>query len=459
MITITSVDSIRNLPATALFGDTLVIYFTFAAIVFLLPCALVAAELSAALPATGGVYLWVSTAFGKRFGLLAIWFQWIENVIWYPTILSFIAATCAYVFSPALAADPYFLCAVIIVTFWLLTFLNLLGIQSSAYFSEFCGIIGLLLPMLVIIVLGFVWYFSGKPIQAPLTSSDLGQMFSEPSLLVSLTAVFLTFSGIEIATVHAQDVKNPQRDYPIALIISVIVIYITMVLGSLAIAITVPKSDLSLVAGIMQAFEIFFESYQLKWLSSILGIAIVIGTLGGVSNWIISPSRGLLVALQDESLMPALQKTNKYGAPKGLLIMQACLVTLMSFVFLFMPSINASYWVLTVLAAQLYMLMYIMMFIAAVYLRISKPEFPRPFKVPGGIKGLVAIAGLGTLSSLLTFIIGFFPPEGISSEIKQHYELMILSSLILMASPPFLFHWWHRVKQQTEPMDSVDRFN
>src|SRR5690606_22637628 len=130
----------------------------------------------------GGVYLWVKTAFGKRFGLLAIWFQWIENVIWYPTILSFIAGTCAYVFSPALAADPYFLCGVIIVTFWLLTFLNLLGIQSSARLSAFCGFAGLLVPMVVIIVLGFIWYFSGRSLQSPVAPRDVGQTCSDTTL-------------------------------------------------------------------------------------------------------------------------------------------------------------------------------------------------------------------------------------------------------------------------------------
>lgn len=448
MITITSVDSIRNLPATALFGDALMTYFTFAALGFLLPCALVAAELSASMPETGGVYLWIKSAFGKNFGLFAIWFQWIENVIWYPTILSFIAGTCAYIISPNLAENPYFLCSIIIVIFWLLTLLNLFGLRSSAWFSEFCGIAGLLIPMCLIIMLGMIWYFSDEPLQSKIIPHDFGKTLRDPTLLVSLTAVFLTFSGVEIATVHARDVNRPQRDYPVALILSVIVIYITMLLGSLAIAITVPKNELSLVAGIMQAFEIFFKSYSLHWLSPLLGIAVIIGTLGSVSNWIISPSRGLLVALQDQNLMPILQKTNSHDSPKALLIVQAVLVTLMSLIFLFMPTVNSSYWILTVLAAQLYMLMYILMFAAVIYLRITQPNYPRPFKIPGGLISVILIAGCGALSSLLTFIIGFIPPTDITPAMQNHYELIIISSLVLMSSPPFLFHWWHRMQSR-----------
>ena len=449
MITITSVDSIRNLPATALFGDTLIVFFSFAALCFLLPCALVASELSAFIPETGGVYLWVKEAFGKRFGLMAIWFQWIENVIWYPTILSFIAGTVAYLFSPELAKNPYFLFSVICGTFWALTFVNMFGIKSSARFSEFCGVAGLLIPMILIITLGFMWYFSGQPLQTQIGAHTFTQTFQDPTLLVSLTAVFLTFSGMEIATVHAHDVKNPKRDFPIALILSVAIIFVTMLLGSLAIAITVPKDQLSLVAGIMQAFDIFFAKYHLEWLSPILGVAIIIGTLGGVSNWIISPSRGLVIALRDEGLMESLQKTNKHDSPTVMLIFQAVLVTGMASVFLFMPTVNSSYWVLTVLAAQLYMLMYLLMFATGIYLRYKHPDRPRPFKIPGGNAGMWIVAGTGFLASLLTFLIGFIPPEGIADGLKKNYEIMIISSLIIMSSPPFLFHWWHRIKKQS----------
>ncbi|NDA63836.1 MAG: amino acid permease, partial [Chitinophagia bacterium] len=100
MITVGSVDSIRNLPTTAIFGAQLVAFFIFGALFFLLPTALVSAELAAGLPREGGIYVWVRRAFGKRMGFLAIWLQWAENVIWYPTLLSFLAATFGYLIAP-----------------------------------------------------------------------------------------------------------------------------------------------------------------------------------------------------------------------------------------------------------------------------------------------------------------------------------------------------------------------
>src|SRR5437868_11358029 len=107
----------------------------------------------------------------------------------------------------------------------------------------------------------------------------------------------LCFCGMEIAAVHSADVKNPSKDYPKAMAISVVFIAITMLLGSLAIALIVPHNDLSLVAGIMQAFTAFLHADHLIWLSPLIAVALVMGGVGGLNNWIIAPNRGLVYAL------------------------------------------------------------------------------------------------------------------------------------------------------------------
>src|SRR3990167_3266322 len=119
-----SIDSIRNLPATALFGSTLIFFFIFAAVFFLIPTALVSAELTANI-GEGGIYQWTRRAFGEKAGFLAIWLQWINVVVWLPTILSFIAGTAAYLIDPALAQNKLYLVSVIIGTFWIITLINI----------------------------------------------------------------------------------------------------------------------------------------------------------------------------------------------------------------------------------------------------------------------------------------------------------------------------------------------
>lgn len=442
MITVGSVDSIRNLPATALFGSQLIFYFILGALFFLIPTALVSAELASGWPKQGGIYIWVKQAFGKRIGFLAIWLQWIENVIWYPTILSFVGGTIGYLINPSLTSNPTFLWAIIVSCFWGATALNLRGMNSSARFSTLCSLAGLLLPMSLIIGLGVVWITQGNPLQIQFDIPSIVPHLSDKSMWVSLTAIIMSFCGIEIATVHANDVNNPQHAFPRALIYSVGIILSTLILGSLAIAVVLPGKDINLVAGIMQAFEAFFMRYHMSWMMPVVAVMLVLGGLGGVSNWIIAPTKGLLVAAEDGNLPEVFQRTNANGAPVVMLYTQAAIVTLLSALFLFMPSVNGSYWLLTALAAQLYMLMYFIMFIAAIKLRLSEPDHPRPFKIPGGIFGMLVVAGIGIVGVAVTLGVSFIPPDGINVGSIGRYEITLISGLILMCSPSLIGSWW-----------------
>ena len=124
-----------------------------------------------------------------------------------------------------------------------------------------------------------------------------------------------------------------------------------------------------------------------------------------------------------------------------MLISQAIIVTLLSGLFRFMPSVNGYYWLLTALAAQLYMLMYLLMFAAAIKLRIAAPEHPRAFRIPGGIAGMLFVAGIGILGALTTLTVSFMPPEGINVGSISRYEFTLIIGLILMCLPPFISSW------------------
>ena len=447
MITVGSVDSIRNLPATALFGSQLIAFFILGALCFLIPTALVSAELASGWPKQGGVYVWVKEAFGQRAGFLAIWLQWAENVIWYPAILSFVAGTVGYLINPALATNPYFLWGVVVASFWAVTFVNLRGMQSSALFSNVCALSGLILPMGLIIVLGAMWFLDGNPIQINFDLPSVLPHWHDHSMWVSLTAIMLSFCGIEIATVHAADVHNPQQAFPKVLVYSSLIILGTLIFGSLSIAAVLPQGDINLVAGIMQAFNAFFGRYHLLWLMPVIAVMLVMGGLGGVSNWIIAPTKGLLVAAEDGNLPVFFQRKNKAGAPVVLLVGQAMLVTLLSTLFLFMPSVNGSYWFLTALTAQLYMLMYLLMFLAAIVLRMKAPNQQRSFRIPGGMSGMLFVAGLGLVGVLTTFCVSFMPPEGIDVGNVVQYEMSLVIGLMLMSSPPLVWSWWQTRRQ------------
>ncbi|MFA6408946.1 MAG: amino acid permease [Gammaproteobacteria bacterium] len=439
LVTVGAVDSIRNLPTAALFGSSLVFFFIFGAILFLFPSALVAAELVSTWPECGGVYVWVREAFGKKTGFLAIWFQWVENVIWFPTVLSFIAGSIGYMIAPNLASNRFFLVSIIIASFWLVTIVNLRGVNSSVRLGNFCTIFGLLIPIALIIVLGIKWVLSGRVINIDLTDiRDLEINIRNPHIWIALTGIMLSFCGLEITTVHALDVHKPHKSYPKALLISALILLVTLILGALAIAVVIPGTQINLISGVMQTFDAFFSFYGMHWIMPLIAFSLVLGGIGGVSSWILAPTRGLLMAARDGHLPPHCCKENRHGAPSSILLYQAIIVTFVVMIFWLMPSVGGSYWFLTVLAAQLYMLMYIFMFVSAIYLRYKHPNLKRPFCIPGGKIGIWIVAGFGILAASLTFIIGFIPPHNINTGGVWRYEIMLISCLLLASLPPLL---------------------
>ena len=442
-----AIDSIRNLPATALFGSSLIFFFIFSAIVFLIPVALVSAELSSTWSEEeGGVYSWVRNAFGDNIAFFTIWLQWINTIVWYPTILSFIAGTLAYLIDPALAQNKLYLIVVIITLFWSLTFLGLTGIKSSASFASFCAIIGMIVPMALIIILACIWFFSGKPLSIDLSFNSLIPHWEDKQSWVSLTAIMTSFLGMELAAVHVRNVQNPQRNFPKAMFFSVILILITMILGSLAIAIVLPKEEIGLVNGVMQAFTNFFKAYHLTPLMPVIVILLLIGSVGSMVNWIISPAKGLLLAADNGFLPHWLYRLNKHGVASRILIMQAVIVTILCSGFLLLPSINSIYWLFTALSTELYIMMYVIMLIAAIRLKSKYSNLPRYFSIPGGNYGYYFTCILGLIGCIIALIIGFFPPEN-AMDVggSNHFRIIFSSGILLMLSPAFLLYLRRRL--------------
>ena len=431
-----SIDSIRNLPVSALFGSELIFYFLLGALIFLIPVALVSAELSSSFAAAeGGIYGWVRLAFGDNTGFFAIWLQWINTMVWYPTILSFIAATAAFLVNPALASNKWYLLSVILSTFWLMTFINLRGLKTSANFASFCAMTGMLIPMACIIALAIAWWMSGHPLQIQLDWQHVLPHLHESKSWSSLTAIMTSYLGMELAAVHVNDVEHPRRTFPLGLLISVMLIMATMIMGSLAIAFVLPHDKINLVEGVMQTFQHFLESYHLSALLPVVAIMLLLGSLGGMINWIISPAKGLALAAKHQFLPASLAHENEHGVPSRVLILQAMLVSLFTMSYFLYPHVNTAYWLLTDLSTELYMLMYVLMFLAGLRLRYKFANIERPFEIPGKKLGIWLTCGLGLLGCILTIIVGFVAPDNLPVNAGWSYSTLFAISISALLLP------------------------
>lgn len=440
MLNVSIMASLRNLPLVAEFGLSAILFFFVVAAFFLVPCALISAELATGWPKSGGIYVWVREGLGDRWGFMAIWMQWVHNVAWYPVIMSFVAVTMAFLISPTLSENKFFVLAVILVGFWGMTLLNYLGIKTSSWFSTIGVIVGTILPGLFIIFLGLHWVTGKNPVQTELSWGALLPSFTDLGNLVFLAGLFLAFAGLEVSAAYASDVKNPQKNYPRAIILGAVITFTLFMLGSLAIAVVIPKHEISLVAGLMDAFHAFFQYYHLAWILPLMAFLLIIGAIAEVNSWIIGPVRGLYATSIHGNLPPFFQKVNKHDVPTRLLLFQALLMSVTSLVFLYMPQISSGFWILTALSAQSYLIMYILMFIAALRLRYTQPHVPRAYRVPFQNRGIWLFCSMGIFSSCFAIILCFVPPSALKVGSTFMYVLLLLIGLFVMCAIPHLIH-------------------
>jgi amino acid transporter len=438
MINVAAVLSLRNFPAMAEYGWSSIGWYVIGTIAFLLPLTMASAELATGWPKGGGVYAWVKEAFGNTSGFIAIFCDWSNSLVWYPTVLAFIAATFAFALNPSLATNGLYVFAVMMVAFWGTTFIALLGSKGSSRFQSFGVIAGTIIPGTIIIAL-VVWYLlSGKPIQLPPFSLVAMVPAMSMNTLPFISTVVLMFAGMEMAGFHALEVRNPQTDYPKAMLLSALIIFVLTVLGTIAIAVVVPLANLNLAAGLMQAFQDFLKAFNLSWLLAPLAILVTVGGLALLESWLIGPALGLGVVARDGNMPPFFSRHNKNGAPVNVLIMQAVLGSIISCLFVFLPSVSSAYWILSAITITLLCIEYMFVFAAVIKLRHSQPDVHRSFKIPGGIVGVWIVGGVGFVATALSFLVSLFPIGGITMSIWAYLPLMLVGTAIL-ALPPLIF--------------------
>lgn len=439
MINVAAICNIKNFPLMAEYGLSTLFFLVLASAFYFIPVSLVSAELATGWP-DRGVYTWVKEGLSPKFGFLAVWLQWIENVIWYPTILSFIATTFAYAFMPELAQNRFYVVFSVLISFWGATLINFLGMRTSGWISNLSAIFGTIVPIVLIVVLGGIWMLKDPILQIRFEIEALFPKLTSLHELSLLSGFVMSFAGMEMSAVHARDAINPRKDYPKAIFLSASIIISLSAIGSIVIAAVVPLQEIELTSGGIAAFRYLFQALSIPWALPFIAGIMTLGSLGALSTWIVGPSRSLLATALDGDLPPILQKRNRHSMPVAIMVAQGIIVSFLSLVFLTMPSVSSSYWILLALASSLYMVMYVLMFLAAIRLRRIHPETPRTYRVPGGTVGLWVVSGLGICSSSFSVMISLFPPSQIETGSSFLYESILVGGIFLFCSVPFLIY-------------------
>ena len=445
LLTVGSVGDLGSAPTAAVLGLASISLYVLPAIVFLVPASLVSAELASGWQ--GGVYNWVSQGISPAMGFGAVWCQFAQTTFYYPAVLAYVASTLSYVFAPSLAHSGVYITVVIIILFWGSVIFASRGVVAADKLASWGILVGTLIPGLLLVVLAAIYLLQGNHSAAPLNGHHVLPPWHGLTSIVLIVNGFFTYAGVEVNAVHVDDLRNAGREFPRAILLAVILILLVFIPPTLAISVAVPSEQISLTAGVMQAFRTFLHHFSIGFLEPVIAIGLIVASLSGLLDWLTGPSTGLVRIGRERGYLPRyFQQVNANGVQLRILVAQGIVITAIGLLYTLVPSVSSAYWVFAALATEVYLIMYVLMFVAAMRLRRDQPDHPRGYRAPA----LMTICTVGVLASLAACVVGLFPPSQLGHASIPLYVLALLAGALLVGVlPPVLLYRLRRPEWKT----------
>jgi amino acid transporter len=451
MINVAAILSLRNLPLLSPYGLGMIFFYGIAAVAFFIPVALVSAELASMMDDEGGVYVWIRAALGEKCAFLGVWMSFVTTVTALTMTLIFIGVSTAYAICPSLSQSKFFVSAVVIGLTWGATLVTLKGMHVSALLTTLSSILGTLIPGILIVGLGCYWILGHRPVAIDLSPHSLVPKWGGFSQISLLVGIMFAFAGIEMSAYHVKDVRDPLRSYPRAIFYSIALILAISILGSLAISLVIPREEIRLEAGVIQAMTTMLQQLHLGWLAPIMGFFIAFGGAAYAFAWVAGPARGLLATRSTGALPPIFQRVNGQGMPVVILLGQAVVVTVCALLFLLMPSIGVGFWVLNAASSVMILVLYLFLLLAGPILRYRMASVKRLYRIPGGNWGMNGLALLGLANVIFCAAIAFVLPRELEREFSpSSFAWIVLATIAVFGCPPFIFYALKKEHWKTE---------
>ena len=330
-------------------------------LIWALPTGLMVGELAAAIPAEGGFYVWVHRALGPFWGFQEAWLSMAASVFDMAAYPAIFVLSLGQLWPPA-THNPYRVLIPAAVILGCVAW-NLLGVKAVGNSSIILGIL-LLVPFGLIVILA--------------RHHDLPAAAVQPNWYAGLVIAMWNFMGWDNASTVAQEVKDPQKTYPRTMLWAVAAVTLVYIVPISAVGYAgVPSTSWSDGAWVSLAGTIR------PWLAVPVLLTIMISVVGQVNSLTMSYSRIPLAMAEDHLAPSILRRVSANGSPWCALLFCGAIWTM---------ALSLSLERILLMDILLYGASLVLEFVALVVLRITQPTLVRPFKVPGGTLGAIAIA-------------------------------------------------------------------
>jgi len=423
---------VRWFSTAAQYGASAIVLWILAAFLFFVPLSLICAEFGAKYPeAEGGITDWIKVVLGERTAFFASWFYLINNLFYYPALLTFTGIAFSFTFNPNLGGNKYYIAIFVVVVFWVGTLITIQGVRATAWIAKIGGIFGNILPIIIILILAAVSAFVLKrPIPTDFSFPAWIPHFNAQNLIFLSTLSF-AMAGVEISSAFVRDMDNPKKNYPKAIFISAILIAAAYILGTVALNLVIAPGKIGADNGILQLIYIVTQSMHASWIGTVVCFLIFFSGVTGVVVWIIGAIR-MFTEGNDEKFIPKfLKEENKNGVPGKALIVQAIIITIIMIITTIMPSVQSIYMTLVLMSTMFMFITYFILLIAFIKMKFSSKDASSEelFEIPGKKTGALIATLVALASVVVTIVIPIVSPTGNFIA----YESQIIGGPILFA--------------------------
>ncbi|HWL63189.1 MAG TPA: APC family permease [Steroidobacteraceae bacterium] len=424
LFTVCAILVIDQLAAAASIGTSAIFWWVFTLLLFFIPYALISAELGAAYPEEGGIYAWVRRAYGPRWGARASWLYWVNVALWMPSVYVLFAGMFAQMFAPELSLWAKI--GIGIVLTWVTVYINVISLNVGKWVPNAGAVVKA--AIMLSIGIGGVVYATGHGVANDFSLQGLAPSWQAG--LAFLPVIVYNFMGFELMSGASEEMTDPQRDVPRAIIISGVLIATFYLLATVGMLIALPVDQIGLIEGLLDALHGIFDGYA--WgaaFVTMLGIGALFTFLANMVTWTIGANRSASEAAERGDLPAVFGKLHPHHrTPANAAIVTGVVSTAVIVLYgLLASSAEDLFWTIFAFSSIVFLLPYLLMFGAFLVLRRKDAHRPRPYRVPGGTTTARVLVGLCMVFILQAIVLFVWVP---GSEFDRTAALAIVGGVL-----------------------------
>jgi amino acid transporter len=424
--------TVRWIGAAAAAGPSAVVIWLGAAVLFYVPLMATVLELSSRYPNEGGCYVWSKRAFGDFAGFITGWNYWVCNLPYFPGLFYFTAASALFIGGASwqgLTDSRTYYVVFSLAALALVVTLNVRGLGVGKWLHN-VGAVGVWVPALVLIGLAIVSYSRFGSATA-FTAEALVPSTRLKDIIFWSTIAF-SLSGLESASMMGDEIRDPRRNIPRALLIGGVLITLLYVFSTVAMLVALPRAQILSLQGFMLSIQQASERVGIVGITAVTALLITLGGLGQAGAWFAAGGRLPFVAGIDRFLPPVFGRVHpKYGSPHVSLLLQAAVAAVFIFLGQAGTTVKGAYDVLVSMSIIGYFIPYLFMFASMIKLQ-SEPAGPEVMRVPGGRPVATLLGAVGFCVTAATIGLAMIPAEDEANKVLAVTKVVGLTGLLLL---------------------------